>query len=114
MEYITIQKCQRGTVYKLSSRNLHYGVYDGDEGFIGIRQKFGDFFLFTEYHYDQGAPFGTAKPLKEVTQLPEGITIDSDFELFTWLQQLETEQGLERSHQPRSMKEAMERRQREE
>lgn len=36
-------------VYRLRSRNLAYGVYDGDGGFIGIREKFGDHYLDTEY-----------------------------------------------------------------
>lgn len=39
----------RGDVYRLRSRNLAYGVYDGTGGFIGIREKFGLRYLDREY-----------------------------------------------------------------
>jgi hypothetical protein len=54
-----IADCITRRVYVLHSRNLGVGVYDGEQGFIGIREKFGHLFLFTEYHWDQGAPYGT-------------------------------------------------------
>lgn len=72
-DYIPLEKCKKGYVYKIHSRNLSYGVYDGNEGFIGIREKFGDRYLFTEYHYDQGAPYGTVKPFEEICELPSDI-----------------------------------------
>ena len=62
-EYFSLNQLQPGMAYKLHSRNLAIGVYDGNEGFIGIREKFGPRYLFTEYHWDQGPPFGTAIPL---------------------------------------------------
>lgn len=46
-------------IYRIHSRNLDVGVYDGNEGFIGIREKFGATYLFTEYAWEQGPPFGT-------------------------------------------------------
>jgi len=67
-EYIPISECKRGTIYRLHSRNLSYGVFvpeDGN-GFIGIREKLGSRYLFTEYHYDNGPPFGTVRPLEVV------------------------------------------------
>jgi len=75
--YIPLKNCHHGFLYKIHSRNLSYGVFNiKDSGFIGIRTKFGNVFLFTEYHWDTGAPDGTVKPLKEVCKVPDNIIID--------------------------------------
>ena len=55
----SISECVKGRLYKIRARNFRLGVYDGNEGFIGLREKFGSVFLDTEYHYDQGPPHGT-------------------------------------------------------
>jgi len=53
-----IDKCWNWTkVYKLISRNLSFGVFDGNTRFIGIRTKCGRRFLDTEDHWDTGPPF---------------------------------------------------------
>lgn len=66
----------KGRVYKISCRNLAYGVWDGDDGFIGIREKFGSLFLFTEYHFDTGAPHGTvAEAIDTGIDVPEDIHV---------------------------------------
>ena len=71
---VPMDKCIKGRLYKLGSRNLVLGVYDGREGFIGIRCKFRDRFLFTEYHWDQGAPYGTVSEVEDTgIDLPEGV-----------------------------------------
>ncbi len=75
MNYIAMGKCKHGFLYRINSRNLSLGVYDGNEGFIGIRTKFGDRYLFTEFHHDQGAPFGTVFPLEELEQVPMDLEI---------------------------------------
>lgn len=72
---VALEDCQKGQIYRLRSRNLAYGVYDGDTGFIGIREKFGDLYLFTEYHYDTGPPFGTVRPYEIVGDVPEDIAL---------------------------------------
>jgi hypothetical protein len=66
-------------VYRIHSRNLVVGVWDGVSGFIGIREKFGNEYLFKEYHWDTGAPYGTVKPLELLTTLPEEIDIREHF-----------------------------------
>jgi len=72
---IPMSECVAWGVYKIHSRNLTVGVYNPKVGgFIGIREKFGNKFLFTEYHHDKGPPFGTVRPLEKVGDLPEGIT----------------------------------------
>ena len=72
-DYIPLDKCKKGFLYEIHSRNLAIGLYDVDGGFIGIRTKFGDKYLFTEYHYDTGAPYGTVKPFEELFRLPDNI-----------------------------------------
>ncbi len=54
-----------GTKYKLKARNLTEGVWLGD-AFEGNRTKFGCTYLAKEYHWDDGPPFGTAKPIGEI------------------------------------------------
>lgn len=76
-KYLIIEECEHGRLYKIKSRNLSLGVYDENaKGFIGIRTKFGSRFLFTEYHYDTGAPFGTAWPIEALDLVPSEIKIE--------------------------------------
>ncbi len=71
-----MDECVKGRLYAIRCRNLGLGVYDGKQGFIGIREKFGDEYLFTEYHYDQGPPFGTVYGVVDLgIDVPEGIDI---------------------------------------
>jgi hypothetical protein len=76
-EWIPLDQCEDGAVYKIQSRNLVVGVFSkAANGFIGIRTKFGSRFLFTEYHYDTGAPFGTVCPKEKLAiKVPDGIEI---------------------------------------
>jgi hypothetical protein len=67
---ISLADCQRGGIYRIKSRNLPIGVFNGVDGFIGIREKFWDYFLFTEYHHDTGPPFGTVTPLELIDEIP--------------------------------------------
>ena len=71
-----IADCIPRRLYKLRCRNLTLGVYDGKEGFIGIRIKFSSRYLFTEYHWDQGPPIGTVHTaIDEGIDLPPHITL---------------------------------------
>lgn len=81
IEYIPLEDCVPSAVYYLDSRNLDLGVFDGDEGFIGIRYKFGDVFLFTEYHWDTEhyRLHGTVRPLEQVGVVPEDIPLFVDY-----------------------------------
>jgi hypothetical protein len=81
--YIPLTQCVKGKIYRLNSRNLEIGVYDGKEGFIGIREKFGRFYLFTEYHHDQGPSVGTVYPLEVIGELPATIAVN-DREIHAW------------------------------
>lgn len=69
--WIAPEECKHGYVYAITSRNLGFGVWREDvQGFVGIREKFGDLFLFTEYHRDTGGMFGTVMPWAEVERCP--------------------------------------------
>jgi hypothetical protein len=74
--YIPLSACKHGFLYRLNARNLIQGVFnENTNGFIGIREKFGDEYLFTEYHWDTGAPFGTVKPIELLEQVQDGIPV---------------------------------------
>lgn len=73
---IPLEECQHRHVYRLRSNNLTLGVFNLDaQGFIGIREKFRQRFLFTEYHWDTGEPYGTANPYEDLAELPEHIEL---------------------------------------
>ncbi len=73
---IPMKECKERRVYKIRSRNLTTGVYDGKGGFVGIRTKFRAEYLFTEFHHDQGSPFGTVSPIRYIgIDLPENISL---------------------------------------
>ncbi|XZE17494.1 hypothetical protein SH449x_002768 [Pirellulaceae bacterium SH449] len=104
---ITIDKCIDGWLYRIYSRNLNLGVYrEHDKGFVGIRQKFGHRFLFAEYHWDTGEPFGTANPLEAIcecpikdlreylTSDPTNKTLENNQVLFDWIEQKGRELGI--------------------
>lgn len=87
MNKIPIEECKHGYLYRIDARNFSFGVYDEDsKGFVGIRVKFSETYLFTEYHWDTGEPFGTATPKEELEKFPGEVDEDST-ELFDWLDQ---------------------------
>jgi len=74
---IPLNECRNGWVYRLASRNLGFGVFvQASNGFIGIREKFKHKYLFTEYHRDTGAPFGTVRPEEELEPAPPGLVLE--------------------------------------
>jgi len=79
---IKMKDCVRRGVYRIRSRNLTIGVYDGDGGFVGVREKFGSRYLFTEYHHDRGAPYGTVRPIMPLdVRLPGWMGVMTHFPL---------------------------------
>jgi len=71
MSYIPLKKCRHGHAYRIRSRNLWIGVFNKKtKGFVGIREKFGDEYLFEEYHADTGAPYGTVHPIRLIEKCP--------------------------------------------
>lgn len=99
-DYIPMDQCVPRHAYEIKSRNLIVGVYDGNEGFVGIREKMGSEYLFTEYHWDQGPLFGTVHPIKDLGQVWDGDLRDyletrcsSCGQMSTYVEWLEGEEG---------------------
>lgn len=73
--YLKKSELEIRKIYKLNSRNLLIGVWNGFK-FVGIRKKFDSEYLDSEYHWDEtGATpydknpnqsYGTAKPTKKL------------------------------------------------
>jgi hypothetical protein len=73
---IKLEQLQRGRVYRLQSRNLECGVWNGKDGFLGIRTKFGLRFLDTEIHWGLSKTFGTAQAWETMGAIPESISLN--------------------------------------
>ncbi len=72
--YLRIGQLEDGCLYLVHARNSHIGQWvAADCGFVILREKFGDRFLFTEYHWDKDE-CGTAKPL---VKLSETVSADA-------------------------------------
>ena len=89
---------QVGMAYKILARNASVGIWlPEDRGFIISRYKFSTTpFLFIEYHWDTGEPYGTVKPLKLLEICPLLIPPKSAYRdeecnasLCAWLDALE-------------------------
>jgi hypothetical protein len=80
-DYIPKEKCVDRAFYRIRSRNLTYGVYSAETGgFIGLREKFGQIYLFEEYHWDNGPPYGTVTPQEKLdVMLPESFLLAEHF-----------------------------------
>jgi hypothetical protein len=53
-------------IYECDARNFTYGIWNG-ESFDYLRTKFGDKFWDIEYHWDNGPPYGTVKPIERLS-----------------------------------------------
>lgn len=63
-------------VYRLTSRNLRFGVWNGVDRFYGVRTKFKTKFIDTEFHWDADANHGTvAHAIDTGRDLPASISI---------------------------------------
>lgn len=70
MEYIKLENLKDGYLYRVDARNASYGIYrESTGGFVISRWKFGLNYTFEEY-YEDGRPYGTVRPLKEVEKSP--------------------------------------------
>lgn len=87
-EHIPIDKCIDGHVYIIDARNASVGIFEKNHpfwpnAFIISRNKFNANYLFPEFHWDNGAPYGTAKPYKDTGIIaPE---FETDDEKLKWL-----------------------------
>ena len=83
--WLPIEKCIHGGLYRIRARNFSIGVYDEKRQiFIGIREKFGDRYLFPEHYRDLDRHSGTVKPFELIDMYPyNNILLDQ--KLFDWL-----------------------------
>lgn len=66
-EFLPMSDMVDRRIYRIKSRNLWVGVWDAaNKAFIGIRRKFGDRYLFAEYHWETGPPYGTANAISDL------------------------------------------------
>ncbi len=88
--WIPQTECIARCLYRIHARNFRLGVWNGENGFIGLRVKWEEQYLFTEYHWDTGEPLGTVKPWMKLSEkVPEEIELDEDSaELFQWLERM--------------------------
>lgn len=81
--WIPLETCKNGWVYYIHARNGKVGIFEKKEkGFRISRHKFSSNFLFVEYHWDTGIPFGTVKPITELEKAPK---FENDDEKLAWL-----------------------------
>ena len=79
-DYIPVYELAHGAVYRIHARNFSIGMWDQNaKGFIGVREKFGSRFLFTEYHWDIGGSVGTVKPVEMLIDRDFDYTVTADF-----------------------------------
>lgn len=97
-DYLGIEHMQEKTAYAIWARNAYVGIWLPEpQGFLISRYKMHPTpFLFVEYHWDTGEPFGTAKPLHPLEicplpPLPESAYLDEGQNalLCAWLDALE-------------------------
>jgi hypothetical protein len=80
MPHIPLTDCKHRKLYRLASRNLKLGFFEEEtRGFLGLRRKFGSTYVFEEYHWDCGPPYGTVHPQEELPEeLPAEIELKED------------------------------------
>jgi hypothetical protein len=73
-----------GSAYVIHARNGGVGVALEEDGVLGYqlhREKFGSHYLFVEYDWANGPPYGTAIPLAAISEVPP----TDDAERLVWL-----------------------------
>ena len=92
MAFIPLDQCEHGQLYHIRARNFRLGIFnEPKQEFIGIRSKFGSRYLFGEYHWDTGPPFGTVKPITKLELRPftevSDLSDDPNYDaILAWLE----------------------------
>ena len=69
--YLHESELESGCLYYINARNAHLGIWiPKKSGFIISRFKFDANYLFIEYHFDTGTPYGTVKPFIKIEKVP--------------------------------------------
>lgn len=98
---ISLSECKHGYLYRVSAYNFFLGVFNStDDGFIGIREKFGRQYLDTEYHREYNGPFPTVSPFEELEKIPEHLVVEeNNSELLEYLKQAEIKYYVRTDHE---------------
>ena len=74
--YLSIGELHSGHTYLINARNSNVGIWLPEkEGFLIRRIKMERIYPFVEYHWDQGEPYGTVRPFKQVDQSPFALAL---------------------------------------
>ena len=85
-KYIPLEECENGALYRIEARNFWLGVFNKEtQGFVGVRHKFGQVYLFEEYHWDC-PQFATVRPIEKLEVCPVNPVTEANAELFEWMQ----------------------------
>jgi len=80
-EYIKIEDLKDRTIYRVNARNSNIGIWSSKiQGFVMCRSKFGELYLFIEYHWDSDPHYGTVTPFQEIGILPENFILNCSYE----------------------------------
>ena len=83
-DMIPLEKCKDGFLYFLFARRSNCGIFNlARKSFTIRRTKLGHDYLFDEFHYETGEPFGTAVPLEELERAP---ILDDEARKLQWLE----------------------------
>lgn len=79
-DYLAIGDLKDQYSYKIFARNAYVGVWlKSKNAFLISRYKVGpNPYLFFEYHWDIGEPFGTVKPIELIGKFPFEIKEDNN------------------------------------
>lgn len=71
VEYIDLDNCSNGGLYKLKCMHFQLGVFNADEScFVGIRDKLNGSYLFPAYHVDYDTLIGLCLPIELLEMCP--------------------------------------------
>lgn len=93
--YIKMGDLKNSHSYKIWARNAYVGIWvKSEKGFMISRYKVGkNPYLFVEYHWDTGIPYGTVKPLELIEKCPlelkENLEGSEKQEMLKYLDNLE-------------------------
>jgi hypothetical protein len=69
--YIKLKDCKDGYTYRVEAHNGQVGIFCKESSWFELSKiKFGKNYIFEEFHYDVGAPFGSVLPIYEIEKAP--------------------------------------------
>ena len=85
LDYLKLDECLTGYVYRVYARNFKYGIFDGDHKFLGIQYEWGKRYLGEELHWDYDQRHGTVKPFEAIIRVPNNLVLGKNKKLENYL-----------------------------